>query len=285
MKMHKLLPLVVVLIVGLASGQQAVYFDVGMARELGMGSALTALTEEINVAIWNPAVIGTLSQTQTSFSAAAEAKDAKVYMLSFGGLAKGPQEFVGAFTYWNGRRDSTDEEETDIIYSVAQQLGEGFYLGANIRSKRGEVAGSGDNTLAIDIGFINKVDPRLTVGVAYLNANAPSFELPRGAYPLLPIKPMLNIGFAYRPDEETLCVLDFFNITRERGNIPTDKVQIRAGLERRINPYFVGRIGYLHKNGTVGLGITYGVIRLDYGYLIARDERGDLHLLTLTSSF
>lgn len=285
MRMHKLLLLVVVLIAGVAFSQQAVYFDVGMAKELGMGSAFTALTDDVNAIIWNPAVLGTLSQNQTSFSAAAKAKDAKVYMLTFGSAAKGAEEFTGALTYWNGRRDDTQEEETDIVYSVAQQLGSGFYLGANIRSKRGEIAGRGDNAWAIDIGFINKVDPQLTIGVAYLNANAPSFELPGGASPLLPVKPMLNIGFSYRPNGDTLCALDFFNITREKGNLPTDKVQIRGGLEIRINPYVVGRIGWLHKNGTIGLGVSYGVIRLDYGYLIARDEREDLHLLTLTSSF
>lgn len=285
MRPYKLSVLVVLLIAGLAFSQQEIYFDVGTARELGMGSALTALTDDVNVVMWNPAVIGAISETQTSFSAAAKAKDAKVYMLSFVGPAAGPEEFAGALTYWNGRRDATKEEETDIIFSVAQQLGEGFYLGANIRSKRGEIAGSGDNAWAIDIGFINKVDPRLTVGIAYLNANAPSFELPGGAYPLLPVKPMLNIGFAYRANEGTLCALDFFNITREKGNMPTDKVQIRWGLETKINPHFVGRIGWLGNNGTIGLGITYGVISLDYGYLIARKERKDIHLITLTSAF
>lgn len=285
MKTHMLLLLVVFLIAGLAFSQQAVYFDIGMARELGLGSALTALTDDVNTAIWNPAVIGAISQTQTSFSAAAKAKDAKVYMFSFLAPAKGAEEFAGAFSYWNGRRDDTQEEETDIVYSVAQQLGEGFYLGANIRSKRAEIAGSGDNAWAIDLGFINKVDPTLTIGIAYLNANSPSFELPQGKPPLLPVKPTLNIGFAYRPNADTLCVLDFFNITREKGNMPTDKIQLRGGVEVKLNPYVVGRIGWLHKNGTIGLGITYGVIKLDYGYLIAKDEREDLHLLTLTSSF
>lgn len=273
------------LIAGLAFSQQAVYFDVGMARELGMGSAFTALTDDANTVIWNPAVVGVIPQTQASFSAVASAEDAKLYMLSLLVPAKGTEGFAGAFTYWNGKRDNTQEEETDIVYSVAQQLGEGFYLGANIRSKRGEIAGSGDNAWAIDIGIINKVDPKLTIGVSYLNANGPSLELPGGVPPLLPVEPTLNIGFAYHLDADTLCVLDIFNITGEKGNMPTDSIQVRAGLERRINPYFVGRIGWLHENGTIGLGITYGALRLDYGYLIAREDRDDLHLLSLTSSF
>lgn len=284
MKTHILL-LVVLLIAGIALSQQAVYFDVGMARELGMGSAFTALTDDVNAAMWNPAILGTLTQTQTSFTATAKAKDAKLYMLSFVAPAKGPEELSSALTYWNGRRDDTQEEETDIMYSVAQQLGTGFYLGGALRSKRAEIAGSGDNAWAIDIGFIKQVDEKLALGLAFLNANSPSFELPGGTPPLLPIKPTLSVGCSYRPDENTLCVLDVFNITREKGNMPTDKVQIRWGLERKINEYLTGRLGWIHKNGTIGLGITYGLIRLDYGYLIARDERDDLHLLTLTFAY
>jgi len=285
MKKLMLLLLAVLFLAGIAYSQQVVYFDVGMARLLGIGSASTALTDDVSAAIWNPAVIGPIGETQTSFSAAAKAKDAKVYMLSFIAPSSGPSEFAGALSYWNGRRDDTQEEETDIVYSVAQKLGEGFYLGGNIRSKRAEIAGAGDNTWAIDVGFLNQVTPQLTVGVCYLNANAPSLQLPGGASPLLPVKPTLNIGFALRPDEGTLLALDFFNITREKGNFPTDKVQIRWGIERKLNEYLTARLGWLHKNATLGLGIKYNVIRIDYGWLIARDERDDFHLLSLTSSF
>jgi hypothetical protein len=285
MKKLMLLLLAVLFLAGIAYSQQVVYFDVGMARLLGIGSASTALTDDVNAAIWNPAIIGAIVETQTSFSAAAKAKDAKVYMLSFIAPAGGPSEFAGALSYWNARRDNTQEEETDIVYSVAQKLGEGFYLGGNIRSKRAEIAGSGDNTWAIDVGFLNQVTPQLTIGVSYLNANAPSLQLPGGASPLLPVKPTLNIGFALCPDQATLLALDFFNITREKGNFPTDKVQIRWGIERKLNEYLTARFGWLHKNATLGLGIKYNVIRIDYGWLIARDERDDLHLLSLTSSF
>jgi hypothetical protein len=286
--MKKLLSLllVVLFLAGIAySQQQKVYFDVGMARVLGLGSASTALTDDVSAAIWNPAIIGAISETQTSFTTAAKAKDAKLYMLSFIAPSGGPSEFAGALSYWNGRRDDTQEEETDIVYSVSQKLGEGFYLGGNIRSKRAEIGGSGDNAWAIDLGFINQVTPQLTFGLSYLNLNSPSLQLPGGTPPLLPIKPTLNIGFALRPDEATLLALDFFNITKEKGNLPTDKVQIRGGIERKLSDYLTVRFGWLHKNATLGLGIKYNVMRIDYGWLIARDERDDLHLLSLTSSF
>ena len=285
MKKQSLLLVVLLFIAGFAFSQQAIYFDVGMARLLGIGSVSTALTDDVNAAIWNPAVIGAIDETQTSFSAAAKARDAKVYMLSFIAPSGGPSEFASALTYWNARRDATKEEETEIVYSVAQKLGEGFYLGGNIRSKRAEIAGTGDNAWAIDIGFLNQVTPQLTIGLSYLNANSPSLQLPGGASPLLPVKPTLNIGLALRPDQATLLALDFFNITRERGNFPTDKVQIRWGIERKLNEYITARLGWLHKNATLGLGIKYNVIKIDYGWLIARDERDDLHLLSLTSSF
>ncbi|MGC8842631.1 MAG: hypothetical protein ACP5KZ_06725 [bacterium] len=286
MKKPMSLLLVVFLLAGFAfSQQQKIYFDVSMARALGIGSATTALTDDVSAAMWNPAVIGAIAETQTSFSAAAKARDAKVYMLSFIAPAHGPNEFAGALSYWNARRDDTKEEETDVIYSVAQKLGEGFYLGGNLRSKRAEIAGVGDNAWAIDVAFLNQVTPQLTIGVSYLNANSPSLQLPGNADPLLPVKPTLNIGFALRPDQATLVALDFYNITREKGNTPTDKVQIRGGIERKLNEYVTARFGWLQKNATLGLGIKYNVIRIDYGWLIARDERDDLHLLSLTSSF
>jgi len=285
MKKLMSLLLAVLFLAGIAYSQQAVYFDVGMARLLGIGSASTALTDDVSAAMWNPAIIGAISETQTSFTTVAKAKDAKLYMLSFISPSGGPSELAGALSYWNGKRDDTQEEETDIVYSVSQKLGEGFYLGGNLRSKRAEIAGTGDNAWAVDIGFINQVTPQLTIGLSYLNINSPSLQLPGDASPLLPIKPTLNIGFALRPDEATLLALDFFNISREKGNFPTDKVQIRGGIERKLNDYLTARFGWLHKNATLGLGIKYNMIRIDYGWLIARDERDDLHLISLSSSF
>ncbi|MBC7330075.1 hypothetical protein H5T88_06925 [bacterium] len=285
MKKLMFLLLVVLFMAGIAYSQQAVYFDVGTARLLGIGSASIAVTDDVSAAIWNPAIIGAITETQTSFTTAAKAKDAKLYMLSFIAPSRGPSEFAGALSYWNGRRDDTREEETDIVYTVSQKLGEGFYLGGNIRSKRADIAGTGDNAWAVDIGLINQVSPQLTIGLSYLNVTSPSLQLPGGASPLLPIKPTMNIGFALRPNEATLLAIDLFNITREKGNFPTDKVQIRGGIERKLNDYLTVRFGWLHKNATLGLGIKYNMIKIDYGWLIARHERADLHLISLSSSF
>lgn len=285
MKLRSLALLVIVLVGVLTFGQQTIYFDVGMARQLGMGSTFTAVADEASCALWNPAGIAMLPQSQTSFSVAVSAEDAKLYSLTFASPPSGPGDFAGALTYWYGKKEIGDIEETDFVYSVAQKLAENFALGVNIRHKRPTVGGQGDSEWAIDIGLLTNVDPKITLGLSYLNLNAPSITLPGGALPLLPGRPTVNIGIALRPDEKTLFALDICNLTEERSGFPRDKVQVRGGLERVIGQNMVGRLGWMDKNGTMGLGMIYKGLKIDYGYLVARKDRNDLHLLSVTSMF
>jgi hypothetical protein len=187
-----------------------------------------------------------------------------------------------------------------IIYSHLSTLGAG-------REK-----GSGTSTgLALDLGLLYKVDPRLTLGLAITNLGpdisyidvSQADPLPRNlafgiawnmiqsSYNEVLFTIEANKSLAER--EETILE-DFKDVIASpqgelkgflfnpftTGNLAKafEGVIVNGGIEYRYASFFALRAGYIHdeqgdvKTPTLGVGLAYSMFRFDFAYIPSNDE-------------
>jgi hypothetical protein len=174
-----------------AAPARAAFEDVGLgARAAGLGDAVTALSDDAEVVSINPAAAGSLERTDVElsarrlFHAAAAETDMEGMTAAAGTQLHGPLE-GGLAAYWT--HDILGNTALDRQFGFAygtrnwREIGPAILnLGVGVRglSRSGRRTGGGLTRAAGDLGFSLKLSDDRSLGLSFLNLNAPRLDLP-----------------------------------------------------------------------------------------------------------
>jgi len=278
------------------AGAQFLQLGVG-ARELGLGTAASAITHDVHALYWNPAGLTQISKTQLGFTHGEWLLNSRY---NFMGFAK--KGSLGTFgmsgTYLshedqvardqNGEKIGTfSNSDWSLGLAYAQQTSPQLSFGANVKFLQSRIYNKEATGVAVDLGtllhFVAGVPSQLAFTVRHLGPEI-SFGNDTDPLPLT-----LALGFAqeylnlflvsveaqYEPyDEETRFVLGTeFNLN------PT--LSLRGGYALKENPFENEEFGISDMTGLVGgFGIGLNSLQLDYAFL-PFNNLGETHRFSL----
>ncbi|MBI3947468.1 MAG: UPF0164 family protein [Armatimonadetes bacterium] len=266
---------------GAQDERQVQTIDTGGARALGMGNAFTALADDIEAILWNPAGLARLESRQAGF---VEAVGSDAKKMRFVGYAQPDKEAPGgALSYLRVSDDTYALSETSLSYTFAQNWSDRLSVGANVRYSRLKRREQAHEIFNTDVGLLCDLTPTATLGVAVLNVLSPRLmeadrvsatqELPRLKAPRL-----VNAGitFRFQPYVEggrlgvaprryrTTVGLELFDATDQWRR------ELRFGVEQRVGSRLVARAGLLSSAPTVGLTARVQGFDVSAGTVFAR---------------
>lgn len=260
------------------------------ARPAGMGGAFAAVAEGPLAIYFNPAGLaavnrhGLLLQHDISFLDIGRSDAAYAVPLAGGGLGLG----VTHIDYGTITRTTTLQKSGAGTYTAsdlllragyARPLGDRFALGATLGHYRLAIADVTATGVTADIGSLYKPPLRgVTLGAGLRNIGARArFSVQEEELPLA-----LVLGASYRPIERLLLAVD--------GEFPRNEPGVvRAGVEYRVIEALALRAGYNGANEmdnglSLGLGVQYRDIRLDYAY-VPDGDAGQSHRISAEVAF
>jgi len=305
LKQHRtMLAATAVCLCGLLCGRSSAQVEVlGMpcyginARSLGMGGASVAVVGDLGSLLANPAATARLPQPVASLNCRLNTADERYFLV---GHLKGSQEgkLGGGLTLMWARDESPlalggRTTHFGLLYTITQPIGmwRGYEIdfGTTIKMHQQRITGQGSRTnWTFDIGFLTRLADRTWIGISSINTTRPSFTM--GTVRKRDER-LINAGIAHWFDENTLLALDVWDLEDNTTNWAGGRgsgIAIRAGLERRLTPSFVGRIGLLDGRLTIGFGFKGGFMRgmyVDYAFADRPSPEDDIHLLSLNISF
>lgn len=269
--------------------QQVTLYDSGTARALGMGNAFTAVANDLESVLWNPAGIARLSGRQATYNDVLRNFPKSMRFAAFGQPGKdGP---AGALSYLNVNSRVYGIKQTSYTYTFAQDMSTSLAVGANVKFSRFDRSPEGREVFDFDLGALYSLGNGVVLGASVLNATNPTIV--GGAAPAKAAR-LVNVGAAFHLHPysqagefgnapvryQTVIALDVFDATDEVNR------QLRFGVEHNINERLVGRIGLLSSTPTAGLTLKMHGYAIDAGVLIGRPgERGTESMVGLNASF
>ncbi len=228
------------------------------ARAIGMGSAYTALVGDGQSLFWNPAGLANLTGPDAGSSyfqpfGLSELNYTVVYAstkMRFGAVGGG----------YIGHGDGLYSERMYSLGYARRFIGK-MNIGAVLRAMRVSAEGYGDDSaVGIDVGIQGQPHPRLWLGLAAVNLNAPTIGLRTEALPQL-----LTVGAAYRLRSDVWLTADL----RKDIELP---LQVACGLEYKPAPLLALRLGGHNtpEQFAAGFGVSgpgaLRKLRLDYAF-------------------
>ncbi len=231
-----------------AGNTTAAFLKIGVgARPVGMGNAFTAVANDVNALVWNPAGLCQLSMKEmtathtelfvdTRYDFIGYAQPAKTGVLGFGVnyLSQGKIESRSADRQVTGGFDASDMA-VNLAYSrfVAPEVG----LGVNFKYLKSQIADVSAQGWAVDLGGLYKTPIRgLGLGLAVQNLGPGlKFLEERSSLPL-----SFTAGAGYRlPGMGMLLALDVKYMLYDK------KTSVSVGTEYSVFSFVTLRAGYL----------------------------------------
>ncbi|HID92981.1 MAG TPA: PorV/PorQ family protein [bacterium (Candidatus Stahlbacteria)] len=266
------------------------------ARQVGMGGAFSAMSDDIYSIAYNPAALALLTQKELTLYHNSWFIDAHQSFMAFAA----PSEKYGCYglgiNYFNEGKideyvDGTPTGERLGAYDVSMIFGYGgrfnnyLALGLNAKFMQRTLSGWTSSSICIDIGTLVPVllDNKLSVGLAIQNIGtgvkfrdlsfSEPFNVKIGVASQLPVSKMVQINFA------------------GDLNKPNDaNVRLNLGTEFWVNDILALRLGYREgydiseSKIAYGLGIKYKNFRIDYAY-VGYGSLGPTHRLSIGMRF
>jgi hypothetical protein len=255
-----------------------------------MGSAFTAISDDVSALLWNPAGLGTLQDTQAAlfhnFWLVDTFQDSLIIgfpMEHMGGFA-GMLQYMGYGTF-AGRDPSgaiTGDYSVDKLGFMAgwgNQWAPGLYGGSSIRGDFQSATGKTYGIFSLDLGALYIPSPRISFGLAVIDVGGDQASALTAA--------ALRVGFAYKPDVEKPHALTLaFDGTIEFQGLNRVEVGAEYSLESK---YFLRAGGQWVqqddqiqglKSFTAGAGIKFEGFQLDYAF-VPYGDLGTSHQLSL----
>ncbi|MFH1612524.1 MAG: PorV/PorQ family protein [bacterium] len=247
------------------------------ARPQGMGSAFTALVDDVNACYWNAAGLPQVK------------KDETIGMYKFSDLGYNFNYFAHVHPLKNSAiglswsnvtgtlKQGREEEKSKMIDDVFSlgyglKITDAFFLGLNVKrfsinSKIGGGAG-----LGLDLGFLFFPYENFSIGMVGKNISSDvKNEIAPCSY---------RIGTAIRFLENKLkCSLDV--VTKSEVEDKKLNVFLNFGVEYQIIKIFALRAGMEKNNPCVGVGIQYNQYKIDYAYLSSKINEAP-HVISLS---
>jgi hypothetical protein len=265
------------------------------ARPLAMGGTFVALADDVQATYWNPAGLAQLSPgaVQGTFMHTTTNRDIinyQEYAALAGRLTKPLSRGIGpvalGLSYIQSRellRDTAGvllrDDQRRFWLSAAVQVGHAGMVGANVRtvSDSLERGYSVTTDLAFDVGYLYRVDDRLSVGLLVQNANRPSMKYNGAAFASYARN--WRPGIAYRPRKNAVIVLDGYD-SGDEARLRS----FRAGAELTLGRFAL-RGGYYGFGGSnVPRSATFGVgvnaARADFDFALMTGDLDNTVILS-----
>lgn len=288
-------------------------------RALGMGSAYTAIANDVTAGYWNPAGLSEIKNPEimlmhdqrygdiVSFNYGAAAmplsKDETVGLSAIVLSVSGIPNTLNALIDYNGNgifdgNDRLDYSKitffsaTDValIGSYAKRYSSNFSYGANVKFIRRSIGSTYGTGIGFDVGALYLPFKNFRLGANLQNATTTVVAWTTGTTELL--SPTLATGAAYNlpigPVTVTPALDLLFNIDNMRysstvhlGPLSAD---LRAGAEVDYSNVIAIRAGYNEvKQFTVGAGLRLPKLEIDYSFarFAYANSLGDTHRISL----
>ncbi len=267
-------------------GQASDLFNIGAgARSMAMGGAFTGLADDASAPYFNPAGLAYLDEHQIMVMHAPLFLDTNYnYIASanpfgdkWGSLALSDAMLLSdgyqIRDKFNSVTDSNGSLNNSAIFgSYAHKVTQKISAGVNAKFIQQKVGGYSGSTLGLDAGFMMRLAPVFSLGVAFQNLNAPSVKLRTDADPY---RPVTRLGLASDVFRGRLTLTaDLIKASHESN-------QYAAGAEWRLNRLFNLRTGFNgNRNYTLGMGLNLKKLRVDYAF--SDSDLGAFNKVSLT---
>lgn len=266
------------------------------ARPLAMGGAFVAVADDANAVYWNPAGLTQIEGLQGTAMYTVNNREEINYQ-EFLGFAQTLKNLSIGISYIHSIPDREYDEDPGVFweklthdqkwygFSVAKKLNENSSVGVTVRQYKEELkdeywdnvsgydkASATGNVIAIDLGYLYKIDEKVSIGLLVQDINEPKVEFKYQGVKVGEIEHLRNIrpGIAYKPDEKTTIAMDIYYFTLKDADDPEAKGQsdVRMGIEWVANENLALRAGmYGDAFNTIGFGYKKNDFQIDYALL------------------
>ncbi|MCL4510689.1 MAG: PorV/PorQ family protein [Bacteroidetes bacterium] len=279
------------------------FLSIGVGgRALGMGSAFTAVANDVTAGYWNPAGLSRLKFPEIilmhdqryggvvsyDYGAAAMSlsKGETVGISAIVSSVSGIPNTLNALIDYNGNGifDPTDRLDyskitffsaTDVavIGSYAKRYSENFAYGANVKFIRRSIGSTYGTGIGFDVGALYTPFTNFSLGANLQNATTTIVAWTTGTTEVL--APTLATGAAYRFSVGPATIMPAVDLLFNADNMGSSSTvhvgplsaDLRAGAEVSYKNIIAIRAGYNEvKQFTVGAGIHLPKLEIDYSF-------------------
>ena len=289
MKMKKIyyMLIIVILIVGISSNMFAAndalpYLRMGVgAKALSMGSAFTAVSNNVTATYWNPAGLASIDGIEIGSMYSANMGLDREH--NYVGVAKKFGFGTFALSWINaGWRDFPGDQgdydimDNNISLSYGYEILKGFKLGVNAKAYTQDIVNETENGFGFDTGVLYDLHPQISIGfmVRDFVSSFGDDDIPYQA----------NFGIAVKPFDFLRKKLQFINGFTISGDVKKEKDEsgqkICLGLEYALNLKSITnfdintalRCGSNDRHFTAGLGIGFKMLEFNYAFTTDTSE-------------
>lgn len=304
MKMKKIyyMLIVIILIIGISSqifaDNELPYLRMGVgAKALSMGSAFTAVSNNVTATYWNPAGLANIDciEIGSMFSANMGLDREHNYVgvarkFGFGTIAL---SWINAgWRDFQGDQGDYDIMNNNISVSYGTKLLETFKIGISAKAYTQDIVDETENGFGFDTGILYDLHPRISIGfmVRDFVSSFGDDDVPYQA----------NFGVAVRPFDFLRKNLQLINGFTISGDVKKERdesdLKIGLGLEYALNLKTISnidvdtalRFGSNDGHFTAGLGIGFKMLEFNYAFTTDTSEDEifeDSHRLSLLMRF
>lgn len=276
------------------------------ARPLGMGSAFTAVADNVDAPYWNPAGLGFIGQNEITTSQTKLSTDANHYYMSYIKPAWGGtlgiswiQVGLGSISQTSSEVD-VNNEVVDLgvfsyfsnayLFSYGRALNDRVSVGLTAKyltSNMTDIIGGQAFGYSITPGLLWKFKEGWTLGAKLDEMiNAQQW----GTSTIEHAPPKLRVGLAYRPPQPGSFVIDISQVLRS-----SYAAEVSTGYEWSVDGLAM-RLGYTGGGLTAGAGfaamseVVPGadpvLVKVDYAYCSQADlTRENVHRISLSGAW
>lgn len=253
-------------------GQASDIFNIGAgARTMAMGSAFTGLADDASAPYYNPAGLALLDEHQLMAMHAPLFLDSHYNYLAsvhpfgdkYGSIGISDALLVSdkfeLRDTFNRVTDSNGKFTNNAIFaSYAHKLPMYLSGGVNVKFIQQKVASFDDSALGLDLGFLYKQHPLISVGLMLSNINSPKVKLDTANDTF---NPVVRLGLASRVYKERLI------LTADFIKVQDEDMTYGAGTEYKPHDLISFRAGYnANRSYTFGVGINIKPFKVDYAF-------------------
>ena len=255
-------------------------------RPMGMGGAFTAVCNDSNALLWNPAGLVHVKQKEVTLM------DSRHYKLTYGPELK--SNFAGLVVpltrmgviglgYTNfGNKDVLTEKSGSMSYAFEPR--DMVALGLSVKRMSlvpniditNDPAIKQHDSFGADFGILFNPHGKLKFGAMVRNAGADIGDDQDS------VSPDYTLGIAFQPWDRLTTAVDFV-VKKDIGGSAGKSWKMTGGVEYLMGEYVALRGGYANNSICAGLGFKKERAQLDYAFF--RHDIGDTHRASLTFRF
>jgi len=256
------------------------------ARPLGMGGSFVSLTNDAMALYYNPSGLAALEYQEFAamhtalFEGSLYDVITWVYPISdhhglgIGLMRLGTDDIIRRVNYVD--QGTFDYSYSQAMLSYGRSLGDRFSIGTSLKIVRQSLSGHSDFGIGLDLGFTGKIYRHLSLGVAARDILAPELQLLTSTErtPISVIGGLSLSDLAVSEYVQLTAAIDLEK-TQDRG------IKIRTGAEMIFHDAFALRLGYDRDNASLGAGLKYRRLNIDYAYKLV-DYVSDIHHFSIS---